>query len=56
VDDGGYPVMYDCSLENHHGRGINILMLDGSVRWDPGAAWLRQFASQHPEFSIALPD
>lgn len=62
---GDYPVMYDRRLSNHGGKGINILKVSGTrerkgapgtVVWDQEAAWLKQFALQHPEYTIRLPD
>jgi len=50
---GGYPLVYDARLSNHNGKGINILLVDGSVIWDEGARWLTRFAVEHPE--IILP-
>jgi hypothetical protein len=51
-----YPIMYDKSLKNHQGKGINILMADTSVFWDRDARWLQRFAAEHPEQKIVLPD
>jgi prepilin-type processing-associated H-X9-DG protein len=51
---GGYPIVYDAKLSNHNGKGINILLVDGSVIWDERARWLTHFAVEHPE--IILPD
>jgi len=50
-----YPLMYDKSLSNHKGQGVNVGLVDGSVRWDPKAVWLNDFARAHKEFNIPLP-
>jgi prepilin-type processing-associated H-X9-DG protein len=52
---GDYPLLYDRALANHGGRGINIARVDGSVFWDPGAAWLRNFAASHTQYDIPVP-
>ena len=52
---GGYPLVYDRRLSNHRAQGVNIGAVDGSVRWDPSAQWLRDFASQHREYDVPLP-
>ena len=49
-----YPLMYDRRMSNHDGRGINILMVDGSVKWDSHAEWLKRFAADHPDFIIPI--
>lgn len=54
-DKVGYPMIYDCRLGNHGGRGINILMTDGTIIWDPGAGWLQRFAENHPADKIPIP-
>jgi len=51
-----YPLMYDRALSNHDGRGINIARVDGMTFWDPGGAWLRDFAARHPEYDIPVPE
>jgi prepilin-type processing-associated H-X9-DG protein len=48
-----YPVVYDSRLSNHQGKGINVLLVDGSVIWDEQGRWLSQFASDH--HGIILP-
>jgi prepilin-type processing-associated H-X9-DG protein len=53
--DSTYPLLYDYRLSNHRGRGINIAMCDGTARWDPGAAWLKQFIAAHPEANLPMP-
>ena len=52
---GGYPLIYDRRLSNHRGQGVNIAFVDGSVQWDPNAAWLRSFANTHREYTIPVP-
>jgi prepilin-type processing-associated H-X9-DG protein len=52
---GELPAAYDRHLNNHGGRGINILMVDGTVRWDPNATWLKQFAAKHAESQLPIP-
>jgi hypothetical protein len=50
-----YPIAYDCSLRNHADRGVNVLTLDGVVRWDADARWLKKFASEHRDARLTLP-
>ena len=50
------PLKYDRRLSNHIGRGINILMVDGSVEWDSNAEWLKKFAAEHPSIKLPLPE
>lgn len=51
-----YPLMYDRDTSNHDGRGINVLMVDGSVEWDSGASWLKKFAADHPNTKLPMPE
>lgn len=51
-----YPIAYDGSMANHGGRGINVLGVDGFVRWDPMAEGLKKFAAEHPNFKLHLPE
>ena len=53
---GKYPLMYDRRLSNHDGRGINILMADGSIEWDSNAEWLKKFAADHPSAKFPMPE
>lgn len=53
---GKYPLMYDRRTSNHDGRGINVLMLDGSVEWDSNAEWLKKFAAEHPSAKLPMPE
>jgi hypothetical protein len=57
VENGAteYPLIYDRSLSNHRGKGINILLLDGRVMWDPGAMRLKKFASEHSDIVLPVP-
>lgn len=48
--------MYDRHLSNHNGKGINILMVDGTVKWDPKAEWLKKFISDHKDLNLPTPD
>jgi prepilin-type processing-associated H-X9-DG protein len=50
-----YPLIYDLSIHNHDGRGINIVFVDGSIIWDEGAKTLRDFSFKHPEYKLPLP-
>jgi hypothetical protein len=50
-----YPIAYDRSMGNHGGRGVNVLTVDGLVRWDPKAEGLRKFAAEHPNFKLSVP-
>lgn len=51
---GKYPLMYDRRLSNHNGRGINILMVDGTIEWDANAEWLKKFAAEHPTANLPM--
>jgi prepilin-type processing-associated H-X9-DG protein len=51
-----YPMAYDRRLSNHDGRGVNVLMLDGSVEWDQHAEGLKKFGAEHPDFKIPIPE
>jgi hypothetical protein len=51
-----FPIIYDRSLNNHGGRGVNVLLANGVVQWDPGAARLRKFAMAHPNANLPLPE
>jgi hypothetical protein len=66
-----YPLMYDRRLANHGGKGINILLVEqaahpavphepetfhGQSFWDEDAKWLRQFAKEHPDLRIPMPE
>ncbi len=53
---GKYPLMYDRRTSNHDGRGINILMVGGTVEWDSNAEWLRKFAAEHPNAKLPMPE
>jgi type II secretory pathway pseudopilin PulG len=53
---GDYPIAYDRSMSNHCGRGVNVLSVDGIVRWDSNAEWLKTFAAEHPEAKLPLPE
>lgn len=53
---GKHPLMYDRRLSNHDGRGINILMADGTVEWDADAQRLRKFAVEHPNAKVPMPE
>ncbi|HRT10636.1 MAG TPA: hypothetical protein P5233_19820 [Candidatus Paceibacterota bacterium] len=50
-----YPIAYDRSLSNHGGRGVNVLTVDGFVRWDPNAERIKKFAAEHPNFKLSVP-
>jgi len=50
-----FPLVYDGSLDNHRGRGVNVLLVDGTVLWDENAGWLRAFSDKYPTFKIGLP-
>lgn len=51
-----YPLIYDRRLANHEGRGINILTVDGSAKWDSNAEWLKKFAAEHPDAKLPMPE
>lgn len=50
-----YPLIYDRFMQNHDGRGVNVISVGGEMRWDEGAAWLRGFISQHRGYHLLLP-
>jgi len=50
-----FPLVYDRTLSNHHNQGIYLLKVGGEIIWDPGANWLKQFAEQHPEYALIVP-
>jgi len=52
---GEYPLVYDRTLSNHSGRGVFVLRINGSVVWDPGAKWVRDFSGAHPEYHLLIP-
>jgi hypothetical protein len=51
-----YPLMYDRRFSNHGGRGVYVLKMNGDVIWDGGAAWLKRFSTEHPEFLLPMPE
>jgi hypothetical protein len=51
-----YPMAYDRSMHNHAGRGVNVLTVDGFVRWDPSARSLNKFMQDHPNLSLPIPE
>lgn len=53
---GDYPLLYDKSMDNHGGRGINVLRVVTGVIWDENAEWLKTFAVEHPEYEIRMPE
>lgn len=53
---GKYPLMYDRRMSNHDGRGINVLLMDGTVEWDPNAERLKKFAADHPNANLPMPE
>jgi len=50
-----YPLLYDHSLSDHDGEGINICDANGYVHWDPHAEWLKKFAVRHSNYTIPIP-
>jgi hypothetical protein len=51
-----FPLMYDRQLANHAGDGINIVTVGGRVFWDSRGDWIRQFAREHPDWHIPMPE
>lgn len=51
-----YPLAYDRKLANHLQRGIFVLRVDGSVMWDRGAEWIREFSKRHPDYHVLVPE
>jgi len=56
VVPGDYPIAYDRSMSNHGGRGVNVLSVDGFVRWDSKGEWLKKFAAEHPNAKLPMPE
>lgn len=56
TSSGKLPLMYDRRMSNHAGRGINILMVDGTVEWDSNAEWLKKFVAEHPHAKLPMPE
>jgi len=55
ADFDKYPLMYDRSVSNHYGGGINVLTVGGVVEWDANAEKLKKFADAHPEAKLVIP-
>jgi hypothetical protein len=55
VIPSSYPLVYDRTLANHEGRGVNVLTINGKVEWDAGAENLKKFASENPAFDMPVP-
>jgi hypothetical protein len=51
-----FPLIYDASLQNHEGKGVNVVSVGARIWWDEGAGWLRDFAAKHQEYHLALPE
>ncbi len=51
-----YPLIYDKSMANHSGRGINVCTVQAGIFWDKDAKWLKAFAVAHPEYKIPIPE
>jgi hypothetical protein len=51
-----YPIAYDRFMSNHAGHGVNILTVNGFVKWDPNAEWLKKFATEHPDAKLPMPE
>lgn len=47
-----FPLMFDCRLENHDGAGVNVLLMDGTVRWDEKGKFLSDFARKYPDMAL----
>jgi hypothetical protein len=53
---GWYPMAYDRRMANHGGRAIYIIKVDGTVIWDAGGHWLKEFARNYPMYELTLPE
>ena len=51
-----YPLAYDRRMSNHNNRGINILMVGGTVEWDSNVEWLKKFSADHPNAKLPMPE
>jgi len=49
-----YPWIYERRF--HHGNGVYVAPIEGEVFWDEGAKRLLQFAKEHPDLKIPLPE
>ena len=49
-----FPIVYDGD-QRQHGNGINVVLIDGTVFWDPKAKWLSSFVRDHPQYPLHLP-
>jgi hypothetical protein len=49
-----YPLIFDAQ-NKQHGKGINIVRVDGTVFFDANMAWLSEFLRSHPEVKIPVP-
>lgn len=47
-----FPLLYDRALQNHEGKGVNVVLVDGTIFWDAEGCWLRDFAAKHPEYQL----
>ena len=51
-----YPMLYDRRIR-HPGRMINIVYVDcGTVEGDKNAKELKQFAAEHPDINVPMPE
>lgn len=46
---GEFPLVYDASLANHAGVGLNVLRVDGTVVWDEGGKLLSSMHAMYPK-------
>jgi hypothetical protein len=53
---GDFPLFYDRRFSNHDGKGIYVVNVDGLVFWDPGANWLKAFATKHQTYRLKMPE
>ena len=51
-----YPLAYERSVSHHFRRGVNVILVDGTVFWDSNASFIRQFVEQHPSLGLCIPN
>ena len=49
----GWPLIVDRRVGNHHGKGVNVCLVNGNCFWDGGARWFRDFTNRHPEIVVS---
>ncbi len=50
-----HPIAYDSNFRNHKGKGVMVLLSNGTTLWDREGRWLVAYAIRHPERDVHLP-